>query len=356
MRVHRLRKRNRGIREFWIHIIVWLCLFSFPIGATVIEFGRLPSNLIPRMLINPALLYLNYLILVPYILLKKKLGLYILCSAFIIMLANIVIQQFAPPMIFEGFRAPRLQHFPQGRYMNYIITTIFSLAFYFLGGFLGLTKGLYRRERINNEKEVHRQETELRFLRAQLNPHFLFNSLNSIYSLVRNKSGEAPEAVITLSELMRYMLYETKQEFVPLEKELGYIKNYVSLQLLRLSNSENVKLLITGASKDKQIPPLMLIPFIENAFKYGTDFEGKTFIDMRIKIGESQLIFDVANKIGAYKKDLANSGVGLENIKARLKLQYPQKHVLEINKEHGCYHVHLELEHIKKEQYEVHYY
>ena len=201
----------------------------------------------------------------------------------------------------------------------------------------------YVRERIHKEKEVQRKETELQFLRAQLNPHFLFNSLNSIYSLVRNKANEAPEAVITLSELMRYMLYEAKRELVPLSKEIDYIKNYVTLQLLRLADSENVKLKISGDYDNKEIQPLLFIPFVENAFKYGTDYKGMTYVDIKFEIIGDNLFFLVKNKIGFYKKDDENSGIGFENIRNRLKLLYPENHVLKIEKTNGFYCVQLEL-------------
>ena len=298
--------------------------------------------MIPRILMNPALVYLNYLVLVPYFLLNKKIGTYIFYSVLAIALANIITHMAVPEFPLERFRPlqpPR--ELPPIRYVSYVMTTIFSMSFFLLGGVLGLMKAFYRKEKVTKEREAKRQETELQFLRAQLNPHFLFNSLNCIYSLVRNKSNEASEAVITLSELMRYMLYETKQDLVPLEKELSYIKNYLALQLLRLSNSENVRYNITGSSKGIYIPPLLLIPFVENAFKYGTDFEGKTEIDMRIQITQTHLIFNIENKIGPYKKDRLNSGVGLENIKSRLQLLYPNAHKLNIIKDKGYYSVQL---------------
>ncbi|GAB5475094.1 MAG: hypothetical protein Mars2KO_31930 [Maribacter sp.] len=308
------------------------------------EFGEVRFDFFYRILLTPVLVYLNYLVLVPRFLLNNKIGFYILISIAVLVSFNWV-------MTFTSFTAPfdRISELAKAsdirplQNLPYVLTGIISFSFFLLGGILGVTKDFYRREKKNKEKEVQRKETELQFLRAQLNPHFLFNSLNSIYSLVRNKDHNAPEAVITLSELMRYMLYEAKQEEVPLSKEIDYIKNFVALQLLRLSNSENVKLKVSGEYNDKKLPPLLLIPFVENAFKYGTDFKGATYVDIKLKVIDENLFFLINNKIGTFKKDDKNSGIGLENIRNRLSLLYPDEHSLKINKENGFYEVTLEI-------------
>ncbi|GAA4112580.1 hypothetical protein GCM10022393_11100 [Aquimarina addita] len=224
-----------------------------------------------------------------------------------------------------------------------MVRGIFFFAFFLLGGIFCLIFDFYKRDKISSETEVQRTETELQFLKAQLNPHFLFNSLNSVYSLVRTKSDDAAEAVLTLSELMRYMLYEANQKMVPLLKEIDYIKNYVSLQRLRLSNSEDVTLSIKGEYEHKSMYPLLLISFIENAFKYGTDYKGVTDIQIKIKVEGDILMFTVSNIIGIYKKNIDNSGVGLTNIRKRLELLYPNLHMLTIKEGRERYVVDLTL-------------
>lgn len=338
-------KKHIRIKEFWIHIVVWACLVLFPLSISFIDLGEIRFGMLYRILLNPVLVYINYLILVPYLLLKKRITLYIVVSIAVLVLFNFMIKSLSLPVapidkfteLIQSSEMRPLKRLP------YFLTAIVSITFFLLGGVLGLTKDFYKRDRLNREAEVQRKETELQFLRAQLNPHFLFNSLNSVYSLVRNKSIEAPEAIIMLSELMRYMLYEAKQELVPLSKEIDYIKNFVSLQLLRLSHSENVKIKISGDYHDKKIPPLLLIPFVENAFKYGTDFKGRTDVSIKMELIGESLFFIVKNKIGVYRKDESNSGIGLENIKSRLHLLYPDQHVLKIDKTDGFYTVQLEL-------------
>ncbi|MEL6974581.1 MAG: histidine kinase [Bacteroidota bacterium] len=314
-------------------------------AVTFTQFGTIKVGFLPRVLLTPCLTYLNYLVFVPRILLKKKLWQYILVSILTLIVFNLILNSF-----FLESPLNRLQELVGSvdnislKHLSEAVTSIVTLSFYLLGGVMGLTKDFYRREKLSQIKEVNRKETELQFLRAQLNPHFLFNSLNSIYSLVRNKSSEAPHAVITLSELMRYMLYEAKKELVPLSKEIEYIQNFVQLQILRLTSSENVKTRITGDYEQKLIAPLLLIPFVENAFKYGTDFKGNTHVDIQMKIVSDTLFFEVCNTIGPYRRDLENSGIGLENIKHRLQMLYPDEHALRISKTDGKYLVNLEVQ------------
>ncbi len=331
-------------REIWIHIIVWICLILFPTALSINQFGFVDSGFFPRVFLNPLLVYVNYLLLVPKLLLKRKIWLYIVVSIVFLVIFNYVVNKAFLPMPLRRFQdfAER-DTMKAVKYAPYFMTFIVSFAFFLLGGVLALTKDFYKRDRITQAIRAQRNETELQFLRAQLNPHFLFNSLNSIYSMVRNKSNDAPDAVISLSELMRYMLYETKEDLVPLAKEIDYIKNYVELQLFRLSDPENVKLQVKGDYSDKKIPPLLLIPFVENAFKYGTDFKGKTEVSIKMEVLGNSLFFEANNKINTYRKDKINSGIGLENIRTRLALLFPDTHVLNINKTKESFLVQLEL-------------
>ncbi|MDC8004824.1 histidine kinase [Aureisphaera galaxeae] len=337
--------RSISYKEFWIHVIAWVCLLSFPISYSYTQFGELDLHMLSRFFLNGLVFYLNYLVLVPQLLLKKKMIQYIGLSILLLFAMNIIVMNLPSSADFDAInKAMRQQRIPkQMRQFRYVIPTMISFAFFLFGGTIALVKDFYKRDKMVKQKEIQKTETELRLLKNQLNPHFLFNSLNSIYSLVRNKSSEAPEAVITLSELMRYMLYEAREEKVPLTKEINYIKNYISLQRLRLSNSEHVTLAIKGDYEDRKIYPLLLISFIENAFKYGTDFKGVTDIAISIEIVHSKLIFRVNNFLGNYKKDEKSSGIGLTNIRSRLELLYPNAHSLSISKDEKRYFVDLEL-------------
>jgi LytS/YehU family sensor histidine kinase len=191
--------------------------------------------------------------------------------------------------------------------------------------------------------DTQRSTAELNYLRKQTNPHFLFNTLNSIYSLAYKKSDKVPEAIVSLSELMRYMLYETDNKTVLLEKELNYINNYIELQKLRLNNIENIFVNIHGNTKNKYIEPLLLISFIENAFKYGTDYKGNARVKIKIQIENNNLDFLVENKMEKFETKPNNSGIGISNIKTRLRLLYPNSHKLTITEKNNNYLVHLSL-------------
>ncbi|MEM7086860.1 MAG: sensor histidine kinase [Bacteroidota bacterium] len=338
--------RGLKIKEVWFHIIGWLVFFLLPIGFALPKIeGTLTLVFISRLLLGMIVFYANYLVLIPQLLLKKKIFLYIFVSISFLILVNVIHFQYT--------FIPRFQVVPEFinrsergimfKSVRYFVPGMVMFAFFLLGGTVGLVKNFYQRDKIFKEREIEKTLTELQFLKNQLNPHFLFNSLNSIYSLVRNKSQQAPEAVITLSELMRYMLYEANEKKLPLSKEIDYIKNYITLQRLRLLNSECVTLLIKGDYEGKKIYPLLLISYIENAFKYGTDFKGNTDIAIVIEIIDEKLSFKVNNIIGTYSKDEKSSGIGLDNIKNRLELLYPDLHTLTINKEDGRYFVNLEL-------------
>jgi len=150
-----------------------------------------------------------------------------------------------------------------------------------------------RLDTIKEEKQI----AEISYLKAQINPHFLFNTLNSLYALTLEKSKEAPNAVLKLSSIMRYVVTESNQDFVPLEKEINYIKDYIDLQKLRIDKDANLKISIEGESKGKIIAPLIVIPFIENAFKYGINPDENSFIDIKIKIDSDNFLLNVKNSI-----------------------------------------------------------
>lgn len=221
--------------------------------------------------------------------------------------------------------------------------SIYYILILAISSIIKILAEFYENEQKKLIAESHRTNTELNYLRKQTNPHFLFNSLNSIYSLAHKKSDLVPDAIVTLSELMRYMLYETDNKTVLLEKEINYIQNYIELQKLRLNNIENIIINVHGDSKNKFIEPLLLISFVENAFKYGTDYKGSSFVKIKINIEENNLNFYIENKIESYITDPENSGIGLANIQNRLNLIYPNTHKLKIEQDQLYYKVHLHL-------------
>ncbi|MDF2190707.1 histidine kinase [Paraflavitalea sp. CAU 1676] len=202
---------------------------------------------------------------------------------------------------------------------------------------------------IHNERELKlnqaklmlaNKQTELSFLRSQVNPHFLFNSLNNIYSLVYHKNDQSLSAIAKLSDLLRYMLYDANEQ-VPLEKELEYIDKYIDLQQMRFDQPVQVGMAVSGRPEKARVPPLLLIPFVENAFKHG-DLRHGIGIQVKTYADEQVVRFGVVNAIGHHQKD-AGGGIGLENVRRRLDLLFPGKHRLEIKQTTDIFEVELEI-------------
>ncbi len=181
------------------------------------------------------------------------------------------------------------------------------------------------RQQITQEK----QAAELAFLKSQINPHFLFNTLNNIYSLVYKKSDAAPDAVLKLSDMMRYMLYESNEEKVDLTREIKYLQNFVALQKLRYHGPQFIRFDIMGQVEGLQIAPLLLIAFVENAFKHGDVSDAEFPLCMVIMVNQQNLHLEVRNRKSRQNKD-EEGGIGLQNVKRRLDLLYKDRYSLDI--------------------------
>ncbi len=202
---------------------------------------------------------------------------------------------------------------------------------------------LKQTEQRAREVENAQLRTELSFLHAQINPHFLFNSLNTIYSLALKKSDSAPAAVLKLSHLLRYVIDDANRESVPLEQEVSYLNNYIDLQKLRSTSSLVINFTVTGNINSTQIAPLLLLPFVENAFKYGISNQEVSPIDITLEKTVSTLVFSVQNKkFEQGEKD--STGIGINNVKRRLQLLYPDKHKLQIDDEPNTYFIKLTIQ------------
>jgi sensor histidine kinase YesM len=210
---------------------------------------------------------------------------------------------------------------------------IYGIVFYFI-------RYSYYKEMQQRELLLQNRQSELSFLRSQINPHFLFNSLNNIYSLAYQQSDRVLPAISGLSDLLRYMLYDANEK-VPLEKELAYIRKYIDLQRLRFGQPIQADLHVAGKTDEVSIPPLLLIPFVENAFKHG-DLSNGSGLQINIYTSDQKLHVLCYNKKGSQAKD-AGGGIGLENVKRRLSLLYPGKHVLAVEDKNDFFSVNLEL-------------
>ena len=212
--------------------------------------------------------------------------------------------------------------------------------------FINFTIRLFETQKLKADLINQNQASELALLRSQINPHFLFNTLNNIYSLVYKKSDEASEAVMKLSEIMRYTLYDSNIDKVMLDKEVEYLKNFIELQQLRLKTDNFVEFNIKGNLEGYTIAPMIFISFVENAFKHGSKKVQSPGIVINLTAGNNKIIFDMMNyclENEVQNKDIAG-GIGLQNIKRRLELLYKDKHNLEITKTENQFIVKLEID------------
>jgi LytS/YehU family sensor histidine kinase len=222
--------------------------------------------------------------------------------------------------------------------INFGFSSLF-LVFFSLG--LRILERQLHTEKLQKELEKEKLNSELAFLKNQISPHFFFNTLNNIYSLIGINVEDSRKAVLTLSKLMRYLLYESEQGNTRLSSEISFMKNYIDLMKLRMSDKISLKVSFPDTFEDINISPLLFIPFIENAFKYGISYRETSLIDISLQIDHNSINFRCANNIVKTGKrtEISNSGIGLENVKKRLNLLFPDKHILKINETDLLYEI-----------------
>jgi len=328
------QSRMAKYKQIPLHILGWFTFVLFIVLLFNLQNAFFPKPLLLNISFGIILFYFNYLFLIPNFLFRRKLKQYILLSAVSLTATATIVTTIKSLILF------RLRSIPSNIVIEFFLYVILFLIAIAVRSYLHWVESEKKKEAAMAKKTV----SELQNLKNQLNPHFLFNSLNSIYSLSLKKSDKSPEAIIMLSELMRYMLYETNEDYVFLEKEIEYIRNYFAIQKLQIAHNQNVELKIQGKMHQQVISPLLLISFIENAFKYSTDLSGATQIRIDIRVEENNLYFNCENSIGNRNgMPDKNSGIGLQNTIDRLNLLYPKHHTLHINENQNTYRVELHL-------------
>lgn len=202
-------------------------------------------------------------------------------------------------------------------------------------------------ERDLQELEAKQSKAELEFLKSQINPHFLFNSLNGIYSLTMDNPEKAGEAILTLSDLLRYNLESSKNKFVTLNRELEFLDNYIQLESMRLGDNCTINLTKKGEFQSKAIAPLILIPFVENCFKHGIGADkSNNYIHISISLEDNKLTFNTENRIASSRMNNNKESIkiGIENVKRRLEMIYPNRYKLDLLSDHNLFKVQLQIE------------
>ncbi|UII33782.1 histidine kinase [Fulvivirga ulvae] len=218
-----------------------------------------------------------------------------------------------------------------------------SIAILFISTTYWVTKQAQKREQMEMTLKSENLDTELKLLKSQINPHFLFNALNNIYSLSYRNQKMAPDMVMKLSEMLRYVLYETNESKVTLDKEIAYINNYIDFQRLKTDNKANINIHIDIHNPELLIEPMLLIPFIENSFKHSNIDHPDGWVSINLTtFGKASVLFEVSNSkpVTEFTKD-NTAGIGLENVEKRLRLLYPEKHDLTVEENRDSFTVKL---------------
>jgi len=338
--------------KFIAHLIFWAV--SFVLLSVLFHFyGEVYTiNLFGKAAVINAFLaaavYVNLYILLPLFLKKKKYIFYLFWLIILLSSVSISLQLiFIYPL--QQFTAQSSEHnfFDPNLHSAYFFTCLLYVAF---TTFLKLSKDWLSLQDLNMKLvliEQQKLEAELKTLKGQLNPHFLFNSLNNIYSLALIKSDQVPSLILKLAYLMRHIIYESKDNFIALEKELEFVRNFIDLQKIRTSDSNLIQFEILGKPPVAKIAPLIFEPFIDNAFKHGLPrSENSDFIKIIIDFTtENTLHFEISNSFEPhFNTNSSNSGIGLNNVKQRLQLLYtPDEYCLTINKDNHIFGVNLSL-------------
>ena len=326
---------------FWV-LSFFVFLYLFKTGAKPEKVDYLYTMLFQLTLL-PAI-YLNIELLLPKLGNRKRILFYLLSLITIIIFFAWINYNF-----FDNWSAKVFPDYFFISYFTFREVILFFTVYIIITMLLKLSKSWFlvswlQKELMENEKQ--KAEVELKALKAQINPHFFFNTLNSIYSMALDKDERLPGTVLQLSDLMRYFLYGSRDNFIPLEKDLTVVKEYIALQKLRSNAQLVIETKISGEIIDQQIAPLLLITFLENAFKHGAKGSTEnTFIKLDIKVEKNKLSFVVENNKGIVDEINTGeyNGLGLENVKRQLELLYPGKHLLNIKDQPDRFIVALQL-------------
>ncbi len=337
-------------QKILLHITVWLFIVTLFLFVGTAGFNSTDAYLIHFInmsALNVALFYINLNLIIPLTLNKQKFIQWFLASA--VLIVSLSGLKFGETYYLNTFKALNIVQNGQPKlnipnFWQFVLsTTIINGFFVFLSTVYKFTVDWFFNEKEKRELENQSLIAELAFLKSQINPHFLFNSLNNIYSLAYQKAETTPFAILKLSEILRYMLYESNDAKVALQTEIEYLQSFIDLQKLRFKTPINVDLIIDGEINQQQIMPLVLISFLENAFKHGVANDPNNPIQIKILLNQNKLFFTIKNKKSNQNKDQIG-GIGMVNVIRRLDLTYPNHYKLNIDNSNNNYYCELYLD------------
>jgi len=327
-----------------LHAAAWILLFSLPFllrpDYSQSSEKKEENNAWLFYIVNNALwiglFYFNALVLIPQLLYKKRYT-YFACSHVVL---------FAVYLLIGWVNRLLLASDNQFNWRGHLLFTFFFFLFILAASVaFQMSRDRMKADKLAKDKENENLKTELSLLRSQVSPHFMFNVLNNMVALARKQSDQLEPSLIKLSSLMRYMLYETDGERVSLDKEIDYLQSYIDLQKQRFGKNLCVETAFSNIDGNYEIEPMLLIPFVENAFKHGTGFIENARIAIELRVQNKLLYFEVKNRYKEGSDEIKDktSGIGLANVKRRLNLLYGKKHQFTINKNDGWFTTTLQL-------------
>lgn len=333
-----IARRRYFYAAYWVMVTL---IFIYD-RTYLIQKAGLPNFFIcvvVRVSLLIALAWANIHWLIPRYLLRGRYGGYFMW-VFLLLLGYLLVQSFYDYYLFGYVLGPsRYATLSTSLIYNFTHTSLYLL----LTVALKFSMDWYEQKKLLQEIQVEKLQAEVNYLRSQVNPHFLFNALNNLYALTLKKSDDAPEVVLKLAELMEYMLYESEDASVPLEKEINYLKNYLELEKIRQGNNADIRLTVKGNMDKCWIPPFLILPLVENAFKHGVNRAvHNAYLFISVDIAEDLEIQIENNKSNSHGPE-HNGGIGLLNLRRRLELLYAGKYVLETIDGPDKYQVYLKI-------------
>ena len=333
--------QNRALQHFLFWVISFVLLLRyFAYQSEIVVSDYIYTALFHLSLI--VIVYLNLRVLIPFLLQKNRFGWYFV-SVLVLLFLGIRLNEFTfntlSDWVISGYFFISYYEFWELFYF-FLIYWSASTLFKFSKAWFTLAE---TRQRLN-ELQAAKLQAELDGLKTQINPHFLFNALNSIYALAIDNQKQTPKAILKLSAVLRYILYESNEAKVGLQKEVRYLNDYIEVQKMRLENGTDIQFKINGNIKNKAIAPLLLLPFVENGFKHGLKGDTENmFLHILLEVTNEAIIFKTKNNQGELDELSKSKGIGLENVKKRLKLIYPNQNELLINNHKDTFEIILKI-------------
>jgi two-component system LytT family sensor kinase len=342
---------TRFLFRFRWHILFWIAYFIgwawFSVSFYHTPVWKALGITLAFFLGQAPMIYLAFYRWMPRLLKPRRIGLFFLAVT-ITMLCCAAFTTLCVSPFFKTI--PAYYDISLSTFFLYVLSGNIYWGFLAIG--LKIVRDKIRNDRRNQRLEKEHTENELRFLKSQMNPHFLFNAINSIYVLIRKDPGLAEHTLARFSDMLRYQLYDCATDFIPIEKEITYLENYIRLEQLRKGPMLNIDYSAEETVGHFAIAPLLLMPLVENAFKFVSSFTDQpNTVRIRLSFDDGQFVFGIGNTVdefvysspGSPDRKKPNSGIGLENVRRRLELLYPMQHTLTIDAEKEYYTVLLKI-------------